>query len=104
MTTSARALAFSLPLAFAGGCASRVATDPPAQVGEASTAGEPTLVPNLDARPGDTTLCPYSGRPFVVKAEHPKVEYEGEHYWVCSEEAAQKVRADPSKYFDGFEE
>lgn len=61
------------------------------------------VVPNLEAKPGDTTTCPYSGRPFVVKAEHPKVEYEGESYWVCSEQAAEKVRADPGKYLDDFE-
>ncbi len=61
------------------------------------------LVKNLEAQPGDTTICPFSGKPFVVKAEHPKVEYEGQSYWVCSEGAAEKVRAEPSTYLDGFE-
>ena len=68
-----------------------------------SDAGASALVPNLEAEPGDTTLCPFSGKSFVVKAEHPKVEYEGESYWVCSEKAAESVRADPGKYLDGFE-
>ena len=54
-------------------------------------------------QPGDTTTCPFSGKPFVVKAEHPRVDYEGQTYWVCSEDAAEKVRADPAKYLDGFE-
>ena len=70
---------------------------------ETSSNPEPRVVPNLEAQPGDTTTCPYSGRAFVVKTEHPKVEYEGKHYWLCSEEAAQKVRANPKQYLEGFE-
>ena len=68
---------------------------------EAPAAAE--VVKNVDAQPGDTTTCPFSGKPFVVKAEHPRVDYEGQTYWVCSEDAAEKVRADPAKYLDGFE-
>lgn len=64
-------------------------------------AGQP-VVKNVDAQPGDVTTCPYSGRTFVVKAEHPKVDYGGKRYWVCSEKAAEAVRADPAKYLDGF--
>jgi YHS domain-containing protein len=64
-------------------------------------AGQP-VVENVDAQPGDVTTCPYSGRTFVVKAEHPRVEYGGQSYWICSEEAAEAVRADPGKYLDGF--
>ena len=44
-----------------------------------------------------------AGKTFVVKADHPKVEYEGQSYWICSEQAAEQVRADPAKYLDGFE-
>jgi YHS domain-containing protein len=65
-------------------------------------AGQP-VIQNVDAQPGDVTTCPYSGRTFVVKAEHPKVEHDGKRYWVCSEEAAEAVRAGPGKYLDGFE-
>ena len=65
-------------------------------------AGQP-VVENVEAQPGDVTTCPYSGRTFVVKAEHPKVEHGGKSYWVCSEQAAEAVRADPGKYLDGFE-
>ena len=64
-------------------------------------AGQP-VVKNVDAQPGDVTTCPYSGRTFVVKAEHPKVDYEGKSYWICSEKAAEAVRADSAKYLDGF--
>ena len=60
------------------------------------------VVRNVEAKPGDTTTCPYSGRTFVVKAEHPKVEYEGKSYWICSEDAAEKVRADPDAYLADF--
>jgi len=65
-------------------------------------AGQP-VVKNVDAQPGDVTTCPYSGRTFVVKADHPKVEHAGQTYWVCSEKAAEAVRAAPAKSLDGFE-
>lgn len=80
-------------------------TSPAAAESDATGSSEPapTTVKNVDAQPGDTTTCPFSGRAFVVKAEHPQVEYEGKTYWVCSDEAAERVRAEPSKYLDGFE-
>lgn len=78
--------------------------DPPStQTPGDTNAAEVTVVANVDARPGDTTICPYSGRRFVVKAEHPKVEYEGKTYTICSEPAAEAVRADPGKYLDDFD-
>jgi YHS domain-containing protein len=81
---------------------------PTATPGEAAPAGASVeapvaVVPNLDAQPGDTTTCPFSGRTFVVQADHPKVDYEGKSYWICSEEAAEQVRADPEKYLAEFE-
>jgi YHS domain-containing protein len=78
------------------------ATAPGADAAADPLAGQP-VVENVDAQPGDVTTCPYSGRTFVVKAEHPRVEHDGRTYWVCSEEAAQAVRADPARYLDGFE-
>lgn len=66
-------------------------------------ASKAEVVRNVDAKPGDTTTCPFSGRTFVVKADHPRVEYGGSTYWVCSDKAAEEVRADPAKYLDGFE-
>lgn len=65
-------------------------------------AGQP-VVKNVDAQPGDVTTCPYSGRTFVVKADLPQVEHGGKTYWICSEKAAEAVRAEPGKYLDGFE-
>jgi YHS domain-containing protein len=103
MTMSARAHALIAVFMLHAGCDQGAATTPPTDALEPSPASEAQVVPNLEAQPGDTTTCPYSGRTFVVKAEHPKVDYEGNSYWLCSEDAAQKVRADPSKYFDGFE-
>ena len=44
-----------------------------------------------------------SGRTFEVKEDHPKVEYEGVAYWICSDKAAAEVEADPGKYLDDFE-
>jgi YHS domain-containing protein len=108
MTTSARALAFLAVLLLPVGCDKGSTTTTPADASDPASlpeaaAPEAELVPNLEAQPGDTTTCPYSGGPFVVKAEHPKVEYEGKSYWVCSEEAAEKVRADPDAYLEAFE-
>jgi YHS domain-containing protein len=103
MTMSARTHALIAVFMLHTGCDQGAATTPPTDAPEPSRASEAQVVPNLEAQPGDTTTCPYSGRTFVVKAEHPKVEYEGKSYWLCSQDAAQKVRADPSKYFDGFE-
>jgi YHS domain-containing protein len=78
-----------------------VAEPPAAEPAADPLAGQP-VVKNVDAKPGEVTTCPYSSRSFVVKAEHPRVEYAGKTYWVCSEKAAQAVRADPGKYLDGF--
>lgn len=108
--SSFRALALALVLpsiACSKAPAESPTTDPatatPEPAVEAEPAAEVTVVPNLEAQPGDTTTCPYSGKTFVVKAEHPRVEHEGKTYWVCSEKAAEEVRADPGKYLDGFE-
>lgn len=95
-----------------GACAkgSGPTTEPTAGTAEQPASGEPApdptagqpVVKNIDAQPGDVTTCPYSGRTFVVKAEHPKVDYNGQSYWICSEKAAAAVRADPERYFEGF--
>lgn len=69
----------------------------------AATETPSSVVRNVDAQPGDTTTCPYSGRTFVVKADHPRVEYQGKTYWICSEKAAAEVRAEPGKYLDDFD-
>lgn len=93
---------------LAGGCdkpetATPVDATPATPEPPAAETPAAEVVKNVDAQPGDTTTCPFSGKPFVVEAEHPQVEYEGKTYWVCSEDAAEKVRADPAKYLDGFE-
>jgi YHS domain-containing protein len=95
-----------------GACAkgSGPTTEPPTDTAAQPSSGEPAadplagepVVENVDAQPGDVTTCPYSGRTFVVKAEHPKVDYNGQSYWVCSEKAAEAVRADPTRYLEGF--
>jgi YHS domain-containing protein len=83
-------------------CAKAGATAAPSEPGAAAPAPAATVVPNLEAKPGDTTTCPFSGRTFVVAADHPQVEYQGKTYWICSENAAEQVRADPGKYLDDF--
>lgn len=76
------------------------ATPPTTSTGEAgdeSLDGRP-VVPNHEAKPGDVTTCPYSGRKFVVAADSPRLEYQGKNYVLCSEQARDAVAADPAKY------
>lgn len=56
------------------------------------------VVPNPDARVGDVTICPYSGRKFVVEPSSPRWEYEGTTYVFCAEKALLEVQKDPTKY------
>lgn len=65
-------------------------------------AGKP-VVHNVDAKPGDVTVCPYSGRKFVVTDDSPRWEYRGKSYVFCSAKAVGEVQKDPAKYMDGFE-
>jgi len=81
---------------------------PPTEPAAPTATAEPTapavdVVPNTEAQLGDTTTCPYSGRTFVVAAEHPKVDYNGKSYTICSDKAAQAVREDPDKYLADFD-
>ena len=95
--TKSSLIVFALSsVVLVGGCQKETASTSPANMNDVE------LVPNLDAKPGDTTTCPFSGRSFVVKTEHPRVEYQGENYWICSEKAADAVREDPSAYLDDF--
>ncbi len=64
-------------------------------------AGKPA-VPNTAARTGDVTVCPYSGRKFVVAHDSPRWEYQGKTYVLCSNKALIELRKDPAKYLDGF--
>jgi hypothetical protein len=90
------------PTSDPGTAAAPPASEPAGEPAADPLAGQP-VVKNIDAAPGDVTTCPYSGRTFVVKAEHPRVEHAGKSYWICSEKAAQAVCAEPGKYLDGFE-
>jgi YHS domain-containing protein len=57
-----------------------------------------TVVPNPEAKPGDVTVCPFSGRKFVVKADSPRLDHQGRSYVFCSEKARDAVAAEPDKY------
>lgn len=73
---------------------------PAAPDAEASLEGRP-VVDNPEAKPGDVTTCPYSGRKFVVEADSPRFAYEGRDYVFCSEKARDAVAAEPAKYLGG---
>lgn len=72
-------------------------TSPPAAGAQENLDGRP-LVSNPEAKPGDVTTCPFSGRKFVVEADSPRLEYQGRSYVLCSEKARDVVAADPAKY------
>lgn len=77
--------------------ASTIPTSPAAEAGNESLDGRPVVL-NHEAKPGDVTTCPYSGRKFVVEADSPRLEYQGRSYVLCSEKARDAVAADPAKY------
>lgn len=82
------------------GDATQVPADDPAaasEPGEGAVA-DADLVPNTEAQIGDVTECPYSGRPFEVKADSPKWEYQGKTYVFCGQKALDEVKQDPEKY------
>ena len=96
-----RPIALILLLVTISGCkpavASTIPASPAAEAGNESLDGRP-VVPNHEAKPGDVTTCPYSGRKFVVAADSPRLEYQGRSYVLCSEKARDAVAADPAKY------
>lgn len=96
-----RPLALFLLVATISACkpavASTVPTSPVTEVGKESLEGR-RVVPNHEAKPGDVTTCPYSGRKFVVAADSPRFEYQGRSYVLCSDKARDAVAADPEKY------
>ncbi len=54
------------------------------------------LVPNTQARPGDVTRCPLSGKPFRVTETSPRMTYEGKTYVFCCERCLNEFRKDPA--------
>jgi YHS domain-containing protein len=76
-------------------------TTPPDAAAADPLAGKPVVL-NVDAKPGDVTVCPYSGRKFVVTDDSPRWEYQGKSYVFCSAKAVGEVQKDPAKYMDGF--
>lgn len=63
-----------------------------------ATASSAKVVPNGDAKVGDTTNCMVSGEEFVVTENSPKVEHDGKTYYLCCSGCAKKFQADPHKY------
>ncbi len=79
-------------------------TTPPAEPSTPAAdplAGKP-VVQNVEAKTGDVTTCPYSGRKFVVAENSPRWEYDGKNYVFCAEKALEEVKKDPAKYLADF--
>jgi hypothetical protein len=58
------------------------------------------IVPNDEAKPGDVTRCPYSGREFVVQADSPRLLWRGKSWVLCPDEPMDVIQATPEKYLD----
>jgi YHS domain-containing protein len=85
------------------GCDKGESSNPPEASGAADTkagavSDDAPVVENTEAKPGDVTVCPYSGKKFVVKAEHPTMQWGEKTYVFCSDFAKQEVEKDPEKY------
>jgi YHS domain-containing protein len=88
------------------GCAKPTASTPPP-----TTASEPgdlegrEVVDNWNAKIGDVTLCPISGKKFEVTEKSGRFEYQGYTFvFCCAGKCLDKVEADPGKYLDSFVE
>lgn len=102
------ALAWGANNAFAGGAGCKHATGAGCQhaseAGHVHTAGGAGChasgahcgnVLKTNAQGEEVAVCG-CGKEFIVKQDNPAVEYEGKRYLVCSEECAERVKADPS--------
>jgi YHS domain-containing protein len=86
--------ACSLAVAACGGAPAAPATPS----GTPGAAAAQAIVPAGEAKIGDRTKCPVSGKEFVVTAESPKVEYKGKTYYTCCGDCQQDFQKDPEKY------
>ena len=87
----------SLTLAACGGAPPAPAVPPTPGVAPEAASGK-ALVPAGEAKLGDRTKCPVSGKEFVVTADSPKVEYKGKTYYTCCGDCQQDFQKDPEKY------
>ncbi|MCA9638406.1 MAG: hypothetical protein KC420_20390 [Myxococcales bacterium] len=95
------ALALTLDLAACRKSESTPPSGGDAAAGETDPFAGREVVDNPSAKPGDVTVCPYSGRKFEVKADSPKIEHGGVTYVLCSEKARDEVAKDPERYLGG---
>ncbi len=56
------------------------------------------VVVNYAAKPGDVTICPYSGKKFEVKADSPRIDWQDKSWVFCCDKCLGEVQADPEKY------
>lgn len=80
------------------GCDKSSDTTSPDEATDADPFAGKEVVENTEAQPGDVTICPYSGKKFIVKADHPKFDYNGKTYVFCGDRALEAIEADPEKY------
>ena len=62
------------------------------------------IVDNWEAKTGDVTTCPMSGKKFEVKDDSGRYDYKGHNFVFCCTNCLEKVEADPGKYLDALVE
>ena len=58
------------------------------------------VVSNWEAKTGDVTVCPMSGKKFEVADGSDRFDYQGHNFVFCCANCLDKVSADPGKYLD----
>lgn len=58
------------------------------------------VVDNWNARPGDVTVCPMSGKKFEVKEDSGRFDYQGHSFVFCCSNCLDEIAGDPGKYLD----
>ncbi len=56
------------------------------------------VVAQPGAQVGELTACPVSGEVFVVDADHPYVEYEGDNVYFCCPGCIRRFQRDPEAW------
>jgi len=56
------------------------------------------VVPNYEAKTGDVTTCPYSGKKFEVKDDSPRIDWHDKSWVFCCDKCLGEIEADPDKY------
>jgi hypothetical protein len=60
------------------------------------------VVRNYEAKAGDVTYCPYSGKKFEVTSESQRLLWREKSWVLCSDEPMDVIQANPEKYLEKY--